>query len=165
MIMKTAENSARRIHQWFVANNQTLAAAESLTSGRLQAALTLSSGASSFFLGGITAYTISIKALLLGVNEDEARKVNAVSASVARQMAFGVLKRMGADYAIATTGFAEPSPADGVPHPKAHYAVVKAEGFSVIAEEMVEYPGLTRNQVQDAVTADALHGLCKALQI
>ncbi|MFN5560840.1 MAG: CinA family protein, partial [Opitutaceae bacterium] len=36
----------------------TLAVAESLTGGRLQARVTAESGSSAYFLGGVTAYTI-----------------------------------------------------------------------------------------------------------
>ena len=52
----------------------TLAVAESLTSGHLQAAIGARSGASDFFLGGITAYSIDQKVTHLGVDRDEAER-------------------------------------------------------------------------------------------
>jgi nicotinamide-nucleotide amidase len=156
----------QRIHTWFVDNQKTLAVAESLTSGRLQAALSLRSGSSKFFLGGITAYTIPMKGILLGVNEDEAKACSCLSASIAQQMARGIIKRTGADYAISTTGFAEPASADGAPTPRAHYCVMKADGFVVLDEGLEEFPlAFSRNDVQDAMATTALQALVKALKI
>ena len=57
----------------------TLAVAESVTCGRLQARIGAISGASEFFLGGITAYTIAQKVRHLGVDRAQAEAVDAVS--------------------------------------------------------------------------------------
>ena len=46
----------------------TLAVAESLTCGRLQARIGAISGASEFFLGGMTAYSLEQKVRHLGVD-------------------------------------------------------------------------------------------------
>ena len=95
---------------------RTLAVAESLTGGRLQALLTGVSGASACFLGGVCAYTVPQKARLLGVDAAHATEVDGVSARVAGEMAAGACRLFGADLAVATTGYAEPAPArDQVP--------------------------------------------------
>ena len=47
---------------------RTLAVAESLTSGRLQSRIGAITGASNFFLGGLTAYSLEQKVVLLGVD-------------------------------------------------------------------------------------------------
>ena len=75
----------------------TLAVAESLTSGRLQAAIGERSGASDYFLGGLTAYTIDQKVTHLGVDRDEADRTNAVSEKVADEMVLGVCRLFGSD--------------------------------------------------------------------
>ena len=67
----------------------TLAVAESLTCGRLQARIGAISGASDFFLGGVTAYSLDQKVRHLGVNRAGAAAVNSVSGAVAEQMARG----------------------------------------------------------------------------
>jgi len=67
----------------------TLAVAESLTCGRVQARIGAIPGASEFFLGGITAYSLEQKVRHLGVDRATAEPVNAVSAEVAEQMARG----------------------------------------------------------------------------
>src|SRR5438045_4062744 len=92
---------------------RTLAVAESLTCGRVQALVGAISGASEFFLGGITAYSLEEKVRHLGVDRRAARKVNSVSAEVAEQMARGVCALFGSDLGVATTGYAEPSLAEG----------------------------------------------------
>src|SRR5688572_5086437 len=101
----------------------TVAVAESLTSGHLQARVGAISGASTFFLGGITAYSLEQKVKHLGVARVAARRVNSVAAQVAAEMASGVCALFGSDLGIATTGYAEPSPADGVSDPFAWWAV------------------------------------------
>lgn len=103
----------------------TLAVAESLTGGRIQAAITAVPGASGFFLGGLTAYTLDQKARHLGVRRAAAAKVNAVSAEVATRMARGAAKLFGSELAVATTGYAEPSAEHGVEEPFAYWALVQ----------------------------------------
>jgi nicotinamide-nucleotide amidase len=86
----------------------TLAVAESITCGHLQACIGAISGASEFFLGGITTYTLDEKVKHLGVKRAAAKAVNSVSAAVAEQMARGACALFGSDLAVATTGYAEP---------------------------------------------------------
>ena len=69
---------------------RTLAVAESMTCGHLQANIGAISGASGFFLGGMTAYTVDQKVRHLGVRRVAARRVNSVSAGVAGEMSRGV---------------------------------------------------------------------------
>ena len=64
-----------------------LAVAESMTGGRLQALITAESGASAFFLGGLTAYTLAQKIRHLGVAREIAEPVDCVSAEVAPRSA------------------------------------------------------------------------------
>jgi nicotinamide-nucleotide amidase len=82
-----------------------LAVAESLTAGHLQARIAAVSGASDYFLGGVTAYSLEQKVKLLGVNRAHAKRVNCVSQRVAVEMAHGVMELFGADLTAATTGW------------------------------------------------------------
>jgi hypothetical protein len=77
------------------APKRSLAVAESLTCGHLQARIGSESGASAFFAGGVTAYTLEQKVGLLAVDRAVAEAVDCVSDEVARQMAFGVCKLRG----------------------------------------------------------------------
>jgi len=135
----------------------TLAAAESMTGGRVQAAITAVPGASGYFLGGITAYTLEQKVKHLGVKRAVAAKVDCVSAEVAVQMARGAAGMFGADVAVATTGYAEPAAGKGVEAPFAWWALVHRTGARrwELRTGRVVCPGMTRTQAQQAV-ADAV---------
>ena len=88
--------------------HQTLAVAESCTGGSISARITAMAGASDYYLGGVTSYSNTAKADLLGVRAADIEQYGAVSEPVARQMAASALERFGADYAVATTGIAGP---------------------------------------------------------
>ncbi len=136
----------------------TLAAAESLTCGRVQARIGEVSGASNFFCGGITAYSLEQKVRHLGVARAAARRVNCVSVAVARQMAVGACRLFGADLGVATTGYAEPSPTGGVTSPFAWWVIARrgARGkLTAVKSGRVECPGCSRTEVQ-AIVADAV---------
>ncbi len=138
----------------------TLAVAESLTAGNLQARIASVSGASSYFLGGITAYSLEQKERQLQVERATAEAVNCVSADVAEQMARGVCRLFGADVGAATTGYAEPAPAWNVRVPFAWWAVAvrKADGAGFATwSGRVEIADAGRMEVQQRV-ADAVVG-------
>jgi nicotinamide-nucleotide amidase len=139
----------------------TLATAESLTAGHVQARIASISGASEFFLGGITTYSLEQKAKLLGVDRTLAMAVDCVSAEVAKQMARGAVTLFGSDLAVATTGYAEPAPAQKVTVPFAWWALAwsQPEGKVLHRHGRVECPGLARVAVQETVAAAALAAL------
>lgn len=141
-----------------------LAVAESVTCGRLQARVGRISGASEFFLGGITAYSLDQKSRHLAVDPAEARAVNGVSASVAEQMARGVCLLFGADVGVATTGYAEPCPSLSVSEPFAWWAVaVRGPGGEfAIHSGRADGSGLARIEAQERF-AEAAEGALVAL--
>ncbi len=144
---------------------QTLAVAESLTCGSVQAYIGRISGASEFFFGGITAYSLEQKVKLLGVNRDEAKKVNCVSAEIAEQMARGVASSFGADLALATTGYAEPSEEHDVAVPFAWWALAQRDGESwSVQSHRVACPDANRVEVQAAITLAVISGLLDHLR-
>jgi nicotinamide-nucleotide amidase len=144
----------------------TLAVAESLTAGHVQARVAAVSGSSGYFLGGVTAYSLEQKVKLLGVNRAAAKKVNCVSAAVAEEMALGAAKLFGADLAVATTGYAEPSPADEVMAPMAWWALVHRRRGRVVRvlSGRVECPGEPRVAVQQIVAEAVLAELAAYLR-
>ncbi len=86
----------------------TLAVAESCTGGLLGAAISQMPGCSDYFLGGVIAYTNSVKVNVLDVPDAMLRTEGAVSEAVARAMARAIRRRFGADYGLAVTGIAGP---------------------------------------------------------
>ena len=86
----------------------TLATAESCTGGLLAGRLTSVPGSSRVYRGGVVAYHNDLKLDLLGVGADSLAAHGAVSEAVARQMAEGAARSLGADAAIAVTGIAGP---------------------------------------------------------
>jgi nicotinamide-nucleotide amidase len=100
-----------------------VATAESVTAGHLQSMIAAVSGASTFFRGGITAYSIDQKVEVLGVERAHAERVHCISLQVAAQMALGATRLFEADIGLATTGYAEPPdfPNSSVAH--AFYAI------------------------------------------
>ncbi|MFB8170280.1 CinA family protein [Kitasatospora purpeofusca] len=103
----------RQITAALGAAGHTVAAAESLTGGRLCAQLSEAPGASAAFRGGIIAYATDLKEELLGVEGDLLTRVGAVHPRVAARMAEGVRRAANATYGVATTGVAGPAPQDG----------------------------------------------------
>jgi nicotinamide-nucleotide amidase len=144
----------------------TLAAAESLTAGHVQAAIASVSGASDYFLGGVTAYSLEQKAKLLGVNRAHARSVDCVSQRVAVEMAAGAAKLFNSDLAVATTGYAEPSRAAGIREPMAWWALChrRRGGLTVVISGQVTVPGAKRVAVQERVATVVLRELVTYLR-
>ncbi|GHT12897.1 CinA-like protein [Bacteroidia bacterium] len=98
----------------FVANilcqkKYTVATAESCTGGNIAALLTSVSGSSAYFKGGVVAYDNAVKERVLGVAAGDIEQFGAVSRQVVTQMAQGVQRLMGTDFAIAASGIAGPT--------------------------------------------------------
>ena len=85
---------------------RTVAVAESLTGGRLGAALAAAPDAGRWYRGAVTAYCPEVKHTVLSVPD-----VDPVSEICARAMATAVSELLGADLAVAVTGEAGPEPA------------------------------------------------------
>ncbi|GAA2448050.1 CinA family protein [Streptomyces macrosporus] len=107
---------------------QTVAAAESLTGGLVAAELTEAPGASATVRGSVTAYATAVKHEVLGVDGALLEERGAVDAEVARRMAEGVRRVLGADWGLATTGVAGPEPQDGQPVGTVYVAVAGPDG-------------------------------------
>jgi nicotinamide-nucleotide amidase len=98
------------IRNRLVSLGETIAVAESVTAGLLQAALASAENASQFFQGGITAYNIGQKALQLNVEPIEALACNCVSEKTTSEMALNICIRFRGHWGIGVTGYATPVP-------------------------------------------------------
>jgi len=114
---------------------RTLATAESCTGGMLGERITSIPGASTNFIGGAIDYTNEMKARLLGVARTDLNQHGAVSETVARQMAEGVMRTASADYGVAITGVAGPGGGtEAKPVGLAYIAIAGPRGTEVRAE-------------------------------
>jgi len=133
----------------------SLATAESLTGGRLAAAITSIPGASASYLGGFVTYATDLKRTLLGVPDEVVERYGVVSAECAGAMAVGCRDATGATYALATTGVAGPDSQEGKPVGTVFVGVAAPDGVSVLTMELVG----ERHQVQDRACREALSAL------
>lgn len=90
----------------------TVTTAESCTGGLIAKRLTDVAGSSAAVVGGFVTYQTNSKTQLLGVPAALIEKHGVVSAEVATAMAEGARAALGADIAIATTGYAGPGGGD-----------------------------------------------------
>jgi nicotinamide-nucleotide amidase len=86
----------------------TVAVAESCTGGMVGSLITDQPGSSAYFLGGVIAYSDTVKRDELGVPAALLKRVGAVSQEVAQAMAEGARSRFGTDLAAGVTGIAGP---------------------------------------------------------
>jgi len=91
-----------------LSSGETIAIAESVTSGFLQFSFSQMKDASQFYKGGMTAYTLEEKVNLLNVNQEQALNCDSVSAGIAETMALNVSRLYNSDWSIAVTGYASP---------------------------------------------------------
>lgn len=92
-----------------IAANLTVSTAESCTGGLLSHVLTGVSGSSSYFIGGIVAYSNRIKEHILGVKPETLNTFGAVSQETAKEMAEGVRRKFETDIGLSSTGIAGPT--------------------------------------------------------
>jgi nicotinamide-nucleotide amidase len=88
--------------------DRRLVTAESCTGGWIGKVLTDIPGSSNWYLGGVVAYSNTLKQALLGVRASTLTSHGAVSEATAKEMAVGALEILGGDVAVAVTGIAGP---------------------------------------------------------
>jgi nicotinamide-nucleotide amidase len=135
--------------------------AESCTAGLLAGRLTDPAGASDYVAGGVVAYSNEAKSAVLGVDAGLIERCGAVSPEVARAMADGARKRLGADVGVGITGVA--GPGGGTEAKPVGYVClcVTTAGGHVLAREPV-LPG-DRASIRDRAVTVAMHLLRRVL--
>lgn len=149
------------VHQILSERGLTLAVAESCTGGTIASRFTAMAGSSAYFLAGVVAYANEAKRDILGVNYDDIVRYGAVSEQVAQQMAEGVRRITGADYAISTTGIAGPS---GGSAEKPVGTVWMAVATPTHTVAMMRPSGTDRGQIINRASAYAIEMLYKELK-
>jgi nicotinamide-nucleotide amidase len=106
--MTGGTNTVDRVAGLLVDLSWSLAVAESLTGGLLASRFAAGPEASSWFLGGVVAYTRETKQKVLGAGDGPL-----VSEQTAVEMAQGVASLLGARVSVAVTGAGGPQGHDG----------------------------------------------------
>lgn len=148
------------VHKTLIAKGKTLAIAESCTGGNIARLLTAQAGASTYFKGGVVAYSNEVKESALGVRHGTLEAHGAVSEETVREMVEGVRERLGADYAIATTGIA--GPGGGTPEKPVGTVWVAVADATHTVTQLMHY-GDRRQQTIDRSTNQAYAMLIRLL--
>lgn len=149
------------IHEIFTQQGWKLAVAESCTGGTIASKFTAMAGASQYFMAGVVSYSNEAKRDIIGVNMADIETYGAVSEQVARQMAEGVRRVAGADYAIATTGIAGPGGgSEAKPVGTVWMAVATPEGTSAVLRNC----GTDRSQIISRASAYAIEMLYEQIK-
>lgn len=135
----------------------TVAAAESCTGGLLLEALTRVPGSSRAVLGGVVAYDNRVKVVQLGVPEEAIEAHGAVSEPVARAMADGVRRGLGATYGVGITGVA--GPGGGTADKPVGTVWTALAGPEGTLAHRLDLSGLDREAVREATVAWTLDRL------
>ena len=161
IVGEDCETLAELVHKTLTERGMTLATAESCTGGTVASQLTAQAGASSYFKGGIVAYSNEVKECALGVKHSTLEAHGAVSEETVREMVEGVRERLGADLAIATTGIAGP---DGgtKEKPVGTVWIAVADATHTVAQ-LLSFPGRRRQQNIDRTVNQAFAMLIKLI--
>lgn len=160
IVGEDCETLEELVHKTLIDKGKTLATAESCTGGNIARLLTAQAGASAYFKGGVVAYSNEVKECVLGVKHSTLEAHGAVSEATVREMVDGVRQRLGADYAIATTGIAGPG-GGTVEKPVGTVWVAVADATHTVAQLM--HYGDRRQQTIDRTTNQAFSMLIKLI--
>lgn len=138
----------------------TVATAESCTGGLIAAAITGVPGASAVFRYGWVTYCNEAKERELGVLPTIIEEHSVVSEPVVAAMAQGAMRKAGADVAIAVSGNAGPTAAEGEP-PVGTVCIALARRGAPrpVHTETLFLPGLPRNAIRIHIATKVLQML------
>jgi len=113
------------IGKTLLSKDESVAVAESVTGGLLQAAISISENASQFFQGGITAYNVGQKYRHLLIEPIHALSCDSVSLKIAENMSKHVCCMFTSTFGLASTGYASLVPEKNVNELFTYYAIAK----------------------------------------
>lgn len=135
-----SDSLARVCAELLRAQDRKLAVVETATGGLLAHAFNELCGACKFFAGGVVCCSNDAKMLLLDVPECLLLQHGAVSDEAAVAMATGAAETLGADYALAVTGFGGEATGHGGGHPVGTICLALFSPAGVWSKKL-SYPG------------------------
>jgi PncC family amidohydrolase len=151
-----------RIGKILLTKQQTVAVAESVTSGFLQSAFSQAENARKFFEGGITTYTISQKTKHLNVDPVHALASNCVSEIVACEISMNVVKLFMTDWGIGIVGYAAPVPEKSIHELFAFYSIHHKD--KEVGSGKIDVENNTPSEVQKIFTTRVLEEFYKIIK-
>ncbi|MDE6726367.1 MAG: CinA family protein [Oscillospiraceae bacterium] len=139
-----------------------VATAESCTGGMISAAITSVPGSSAVIELGVCSYSNRIKREVLGVSVQTLEELTEYSCNCVEEMAEGVLRLSGADFAVSTSGLAGPSGGTEDDPVGTVYICVCSANKSI--SERFEFPDTGRDKIRAAATKKALEILLDTIQ-
>lgn len=161
LLFKEDKNVEEILLYYLEKNNLSVSTAESCTGGNIAHRITSIPGSSSYFMGGVVAYSNDVKHNILKVSNDTLFQYGAVSIPVVEQMADGVCKAIKTDCAIATSGIA--GPGGGTPEKPVGTVCIAVKTTKGIISETHKFPG-NRSRVIDRASTVAMIMLIKELK-
>ena len=140
-----ARNLLTTIGEALKNRRESIAVAESVTSGLLQMAFASMHDAMQIFQGGLTAYNLAQKTRHLAVEPIHADSVNSVSQRVANGIAVNISNSFLSDWGIGITGYASPVPESG--NKVYAYFAISYQG-AIIHSERIEQKTIDAFKVQ-----------------
>ena len=150
----------KKLFDYLIENNITVATAESCTGGNISAEFVEYSGISKIFLAGLCTYHNSAKENILGVKSETLEKFGAVSEECAREMLIGVRQKTGAQAAVCTTGIAGPTGA--TPQKPVGLVYVGVSYLDTLMVEKCNFSG-TRSEVINKAKQPSLEIMYKVV--
>ncbi len=147
---REGESLEEAVGRMLLAQNSTLAVAESCTGGLLAQRITSVPGSSRYFLGGWVAYSPDVKSSALGVRPETLATYGAVSAETAREMAEGARLEAGSTFALAITGVAGPESDGNKPVGLVYIALADERGSEVKERQFLGERDRVRTQAAQA---------------
>ncbi len=156
------ESAALAAVRQLTAAGLSVATAESCTGGMIAAALTAAPGASAVFRYGWVTYCNEAKERLLHVSSAKIEEYSVVSEPVVADMAEGAMRQSGADLAVAVSGNAGPTAADGEPPVgTVCLAICRRAARRYMHTETLHLLGMNRQEIREYVTLRVLELLSK----
>ena len=151
----------QQLGEQLVAQNLTLATAESCTGGWVSKIITDIDGSSRWFECALVTYSNTSKRDLLGVAQVSLDQFGAVSQPVVKEMVLGLLDRCSANLGVSISGIAGPG-GGTADKPVGTVWIAWARPGRVMESTKFEFRG-DREQVRLQAVAEALHGVQRLL--